>query len=125
MSYTLAQLNHAVEIQFHTGDNSYASYSDDSEPYNAWDAFYRALKNEVVRLDNIGIARLLDSDVDGKDYWNEGDIWFVFSVAADGGGFDKSYQRIGYYSSYEGRCFDSGTIQVQPKQHITTTWETV
>jgi len=128
MSDIIRRINYAVQDQFAPEEGSSFSTGYDNydcrEPFNEWDAFYRALKDGVVRLDDVGLAKLADADVEDKDYYNEGEIWFVFTLARDGA-FDAHYRRDGYYSSYEGREFDGATVQVVGKQFIGTKWEKV
>lgn len=102
-----------------------SGYGRDADATDVWCFFYKALLNkEAVELPGIGYAYYADADVESKNYWEEGDIWFVFKVT-QAGRPDRFFRRSGYYSSYGGREFDGGTTEVTGRQVIKTEWSEV
>ena len=122
MTYSITDLDKAVYDRY---CDEYISddYDEDDDPRDVWGLFYRdLLQHEAVKLPGInGSAWLIDADVESKDYWNEGEIWFVFGVSAFGA-VATNYRRSGYHSSYDGRCFDGPTEEVIGKQVLKWDW---
>lgn len=127
MTYAIADLDKLITTQY--GDDvpysGGSSYPEDETETDAWCMLYKALlNNEALPLPGLGYAYLADADVDGKDYWTEGEIWFVFKVTAADQPV-RYFRRVGYHSSYEGRHFDGPTTEVAGTPVIKTNWSNV
>lgn len=87
-----------------------------------WDKIYNGSDGKVMPFSDAKPAKHVysktrETDSYGDYIEGEGEIFLVFEV--DG----KFYKKFGYQSSYGGREWDGGVVEVQPVTKTITVWE--
>lgn len=140
MSYTIEQLDTAVEEGVDAGDDSWAGWHellDGLETTSQWvvvpegtpnaHRFSGGIWKSLVPLEVPGVAipgigqAVLVEDHGGSEGSGE-ERWFVFEVT-DPEGNKRIFRRDGYYASFDGSYFDGPTEEVKPVEKLVTVWE--
>lgn len=141
MSYTIEQLNAAVESneQFsNRWSNNWHTFKEFAE--SDWEPVLDADGNEVkepaswnkdtlvtkhrdkgwkgVDLPGIGRAELIDEH-GGMDQGSS--YYFVFTVT-DAAGKVRTFKRDGWYASHDGGYYDGPTYEAKPVERVVTEW---
>jgi hypothetical protein len=121
--YELRDIEKAVSGLYRNFEPQGDGYSN-PELRDVWGAFYKdLLKHEALPLPDIGYAYLLDSTVETKGYWDEGNMFFVFRITSANQP-ERIFRMNGYHSSYDGRVFDGHVEEVEGRQVVKYEWST-
>lgn len=105
-----------------TDDNIIGDY-EEYEGYDVdeLDQLYRDLKEDNVVLSSDMVLSYVDGNVDEWNYWvatgEREEMFYVFRVLGE----DRHYKATGYFSSEEGRVWET-LHEVNGEQRIVTDW---
>lgn len=109
MSYTVADLNAAVE-------------NKDTDWRGDWAQFSWICRRNPVTIPGIGSVKLLADETDTDEY--SGRIYIVFKVST--ANTERAFRRDGVYRSHYGQDWDYGTTEeVESRQEVVTVWRAI
>ncbi|SIL62772.1 hypothetical protein [Mycobacteroides abscessus] len=110
MSYTIKDLNKAIEDEENSWEGSWFEFEDRIEYDSAG-----------VVVPSIGRATFVDQ------YGGEGkgeDLWMIFKVTSLDG-TERYFRRTGYWASFSGGEYDGPTREVKATQKLVTVYEEI
>lgn len=136
MSFTVAQLDEAIENQDTDWEGSWFELEDQLQSNTSWQkvpagtegahsfdggkTFEKSLPKDPAKIfPGIGKVSLVDR------YGGEGkgeDYWLVLKVIGEDGS-ERFFKRTGWYASYGGSELDGPTEEVTPVERPTIFWE--
>lgn len=110
MSYTIKELNKAIEDEENSWEGSWFEFEDQLE-----------YGDDEVVVPGIGRATFVEQ------YGGEGkgeDLWMVFKVTSLDGA-ERYFRRSGYWASFVGGDYDGPTREVKATQKLMTVYEEI